>query len=1186
MIAADALVADLKKQVLALEDDLRDRITLPKFDGAWRQEHAAAQAGDRTAATYTAWADDRITQAAVSWVLTSVFVRFCEDNALLDPVWISGPPERRQEALDAQLAFFRSHPEDTDREWLAQAIGHLAATPATAGLVDDQAMLHTVSPSGQAVTRLLEFWRRRDDAGTLTHDFTDPGLDTRFLGDLYQDLSDHAKKTYALLQTPEFVEEFILDRTLEPALKDRPLDGFKLIDPACGSGHFLLGAFRRILARWDAEAPALGVRDRVQKALDAVWGVDLNPFAVAIAEFRLTVAALQAIGATSLERAPGFRINVLAGDSLWFSHDQDALFNTQDDFAYSTEHKKELVKALTRGQYDAVVANPPYITVKDKQLNAGYRERYNHLKGKYQLTAPFMELLFKLAKSGDGRQPAGWVGQITSNAFMKREFGTPMIENLLAHLDLRLVIDTSGAYIPGHGTPTVILVGRNQPVQFPRVRAVLGIRGEPGRPEDAARGLVWRAIVEGIDQPGTDNAWVSVADLSRKALSKHPWSLSGGGASGTLSTIEESWSTRLGPQACRIGVFGIMGSDDAMMLYRGVRERHQLEASATAELVVGDAIRDSRINASWPTWFPYDASHVLKPLEQFPGWGRHLWRMRTELGNRATFSKRTYFAEGRPWYEWHQLPPDHDAHPWVITFAFVATHNHFVLDRGGKVFNRSAPVIKLPAEASEDDHLRLLGVLNSSTACFWLKQNSHNKGSTVDQKGARQTTVAWENFYEFTGTTLQDFPLPKALPLERARILDTLAQQLTRHQVATLIESTTPTAELLRDAEAAQTSLRNQMIAHQEELDWEVYASYGLLDEALTYDDEPPLVKLGERAFEIVLARKIAAGEDDTSWFSRHGSTPITEIPTHWPAAYRDLVQRRIDAIGSVDAIRLLEAPEFKRRWASEPFDKQAETALRGWLLDRVENRELWFSAQGHPTPQSVSQLADVLGRDAEFRGVVELWQRRRDVNLTEALTTLLDPEAVPYLAAFRLKDSGLRKSAEWQHTWALQRREDAGETLAIPVPPKYTNADFRKQSYWSARGKLDVPKERFILYPGAGRETDPTPLLGWAGWDHAQQSLALATIIQQRQAEGADDSTLVPLVAGMAELQPWVEQWHASVDPLFGISPAAFCGEQLRGHCQALGVTLDDLARWRPAASSRGRLRPAPLTRGRRARS
>ena len=79
--------------------------------------------------------------------------------------------------------------------------------------------------------------------------------------------------------------------------------------------------------------------------------------------------------------------------------------------------------------------------------------------------------------------------------------------------------------------------------------------------------------------------------------------------------------------------------------------------------------------------------------------------------------------------------------PLSIAFAFVATHNHFVLDRGGKVFNRSAPVIKLPEGATEDDHLALLGVLNSSTACFWLKQNSHNKGNGGDRRRNRRRGV-------------------------------------------------------------------------------------------------------------------------------------------------------------------------------------------------------------------------------------------------------------------------------------------------------------------------------------------------------------------------------------------------------------------------------------------------------------
>jgi len=245
------LTGALKKVVLTLEDDLRARVTSqPEVDTAWRGLHAQAVDRERTAMSWQAWRDDRVTQAAVAWVLTSVFVRFCEDNRLLGPVWIAGPGQRRQEALDAELQYFRQNPEHTDREWLLQSVEHLAALRATRDLVGTHSPLWTVSPSGQAVKSLLSFWRETRDDGSLVWDFTDPTLSTRFLGDLYQDLSDYAKKTFALLQTPEFVEEFILDQTMEPALAERPLEGFRMIDPTCGSGHFLLGAFARLNDRW------------------------------------------------------------------------------------------------------------------------------------------------------------------------------------------------------------------------------------------------------------------------------------------------------------------------------------------------------------------------------------------------------------------------------------------------------------------------------------------------------------------------------------------------------------------------------------------------------------------------------------------------------------------------------------------------------------------------------------------------------------------------------------------------------------------------------------------------------------------------------------------------------------------------------------------------------------------------
>lgn len=200
------------------------------------------------------------TQVAVAWILGCVFVRFLEDNGLVDPPRLSGPGDRRKRALDEHNLYFRAHPTDTDREYLLHVFRAVAALPVAGQLFHERHnplwFVDTEMLSGDAARRLLRLWQRIDpDSGALAHDFTDRAWDTRFLGDLYQDLSASARKRYALLQTPEFVEEFILDRTLTPAIEEFGFREVRLIDPACGSGHFLLGAFRRLDALWARHEP-------------------------------------------------------------------------------------------------------------------------------------------------------------------------------------------------------------------------------------------------------------------------------------------------------------------------------------------------------------------------------------------------------------------------------------------------------------------------------------------------------------------------------------------------------------------------------------------------------------------------------------------------------------------------------------------------------------------------------------------------------------------------------------------------------------------------------------------------------------------------------------------------------------------------------------------------------------------
>ncbi|MFJ3831700.1 BREX-2 system adenine-specific DNA-methyltransferase PglX [Streptomyces sp. NPDC090046] len=1229
-----ALLKDLQKQVGILEDDLRGRTdSVEEFRRALRSEYESAYGAQRTAATYETWRDERVTQVAAAWVLACVFVRFCEDNGLVPDAWLSGPGERLAEAEDRHAEYFRANPEHNDRDWLTASFKALAASnPTVAGLFDrEHNPLWELDPGYEAASGLLAFWRERGADGEIRYDFTDAELDTRFLGDLYQDLSEHARKTYALLQTPEFVEEFILDLTLEPAVEEFGLDpvwkhkpagwmgedpiarGLRCIDPACGSGHFLLGMFERLLSKWREAEPGTDGWVLVRRALDSVHGADKNPFAAAIARFRLLVAALKACGVRELRKAPQLPIHVAVGDSLLHGRDagrdkDPTLDDAKNDgpFLYRTEDVGEFVESvdlLGRGSYHVVVGNPPYITVKDKQEKVNYGKAYFACSGNYALSVPFAQRIFELAiRAGGDHRDGGFTGQITANSFMKREFGKKLIQSFLhggeyeykddsgrttkrhfMGVDLTHVIDTSGAYIPGHGTPTVILAGRNQVArQADMVRAVLGVRGEPNQPDDPALGLVWRAIEQQTRMPDSETEWISVVDAPRERFREFPWSLQGGGSHALMTALQAKSEMNLSERVKLIGRTAHTGADDAYFGTPGAWRRHGVRERHIAPLVEGTVIRDWDLAPGTEALFPYGDG--LRADDSDSAVAHQLWQHRSHLRLRRE-PGGTHEEIGLTWYEWSRWHPERFSMPLGIAFAFVATHNHFVLDRGGNVFKQSAPVIKLPEGATEERHLELLGVLNSSTACFWLKQVSQGKGGSGIGCGIKDE--GWEERYEFTGTKLQEFPLPADLPLELGRALGSLAQELAAQEPdAVGVSCGTSLRERLDEARAAHSRVRSRMIALQEELDWTVYGAYGLLSAGelsrtiISGLADVPEVALGERAFEIMFARRVSAGEAETAWFERHGSTPITEIPDHWPDTYKAVVQARIDLIESRKDIALIERPECKRRWSSETWEKKENAALRTWLLDACEREDLWFASRDgfrQPRTLTVSQLADALRNDEDVQAVAALYAAdhlgKRDASLATVLADVIAAEHVPYIAALRYKDSGLRKRAQWEKTWDLQREEDrTGQRLDIAVPPKYSSADFLKQSYWSHRGKLDVPKERFISYPDSGPDSDPTILLGWAGWDHKDQAQALINLVNDRTDEaGWETARISPLLAGLQEVMSWVHQWHGEFDEEWDGTPSeeyqAYLDEQRAKH----GLSADDLTAWRPEKKARG---------------
>lgn len=260
------------------------------------------------------------------------------------------------------------------------------------------------------------------------------------------------------------------------------------------------------------------------------------------------------------------------------------------------------------------------------------------------------------------------------------------------------------------------------------------------------------------------------------------------------------------------------------------------------------------------------------------------------------------------------------------------------------------------------------------------------------------------------------------------------------------------------------------------------------------------------------MARRMAAGEIETTWFTRHGSAPITELSAHWPADYRTLVERRIELIHGDRFIGLLEKPENKRRWNTEPWHVREQRVLRNWLLDRLETPAYWPELR----LATVRTLAERTATDTDFQQVATRYASHQGVDLEPLIADLVESESVPALPGQRYKPSGLAKRADWERTWARQRREgevdaEVATTLlrrdieteearaacigteqrhrkqdeidSLPPLPKYRSADFRKPGYWRLRGALDVPKERFVSLPQMSRDTAPTLLVAWAGW-------------------------------------------------------------------------------------------------------
>jgi type I restriction-modification system DNA methylase subunit len=206
------------------------------------------------------------------------------------------------------------------------------------------------------------------------------------------------KKAGGVYYTPTYVVEFIVENTVSKMIERksaREVGKLKILDPACGSGSFLLVAYECLL-RWHLDyytkndptkwargsKPCLvqasgghwklTISERKRILLDCIYGVDIDSQAVETTKLSLLLKVLEGETSQTIQpellhqRAlPDLGDNIKCGNSLigpdFYDHAQLDIFDDEERYRLNAfDWKSEFPEIINKGGFDAVIGNPPW----------------------------------------------------------------------------------------------------------------------------------------------------------------------------------------------------------------------------------------------------------------------------------------------------------------------------------------------------------------------------------------------------------------------------------------------------------------------------------------------------------------------------------------------------------------------------------------------------------------------------------------------------------------------------------------------------------------------------------------------------------------------------------------------------------------------------------------------------------
>jgi len=231
------------------------------------------------------------------------------------------------------------------------------------------------------------------------------------------------RKEQGIYYTPPFIVDYIVRNALKPVLDKcrsvNDLKKIKVLDPACGSGSFLIKVLEIINEKYKEFGNAGDELTKIQILQENIYGVDLDEQAVEIARLNLLINALE-----KRAKLPLLDKNIINRNSLISGVDEDLrkFFGSNYKDKKPINWKEEFPQIFKQGGFDVIIGNPPYIDSESMSKNAPEERdfitnNYASAKGNWDLYIPFWELAKKLLK------PNGIASYITPNKWISIKYG-------------------------------------------------------------------------------------------------------------------------------------------------------------------------------------------------------------------------------------------------------------------------------------------------------------------------------------------------------------------------------------------------------------------------------------------------------------------------------------------------------------------------------------------------------------------------------------------------------------------------------------------------------------------------------------------------------------------------------------------------------------------------------------------